>query len=79
MIVRLRFLIGLVVCIGVSSRDKWYTDAIESGGKDSGGGQREGNRLIVPYRCVRKPEHQKGSRRCNKAKLKSASPSLTVL
>ena len=60
MVVLFRFLIGLVVCIGVSSWDDWYTDAIGSGGKGSRGSQRGGNRLIVPYVCVRKPDHQKG-------------------
>lgn len=60
MAVRFRFLIGVVVCMAVSSWDEWYKEAKGRGGKGSRGGQREGNSVIVPYRCVRNPEHQKG-------------------
>ncbi len=60
MVVRLRLLIGVVVCMALSSWVEWYTDAIGSGGKGSRGGQRGSNRLIVPYVCVRKPDYQKG-------------------
>ena len=38
MVVRLRCLIGVVVCISVSSWVEWYTDAIGSGVKGFGGG-----------------------------------------
>jgi hypothetical protein len=36
MVVRRRFLIGVVVCIGVSSWSDWYKEAMGRGGKGSG-------------------------------------------
>lgn len=48
MVVVRRFLSGVVVCIGVSSWDYWYTDAIGPGGKGFGEGQEERNSVIVP-------------------------------